>query len=83
MAVVTVEAWAGRSVEQKRRLVAAITSAMVEHFGSNPDHLHVIIHEVPKDAWGRAGVLSSDAGATSATGAGADDTAEQAPGAAR
>ena len=61
MAVVTVEAWAGRTVEQKRRLVAAITTAMVEHFGSNPEHLHVIIHEVPKDAWGRGGVLSSDA----------------------
>ncbi|MDA8203904.1 MAG: 4-oxalocrotonate tautomerase family protein [Chloroflexi bacterium] len=68
MAVVTVEAWAGRTVEQKRRLVAAITSAMVEHFGSNPQHLHVIIHEVPKDDWGRGGVLSSDADATPADG---------------
>ena len=60
MAVVTVEAWAGRTIEQKRALVEAITRAMVDHFGSNPDHLHVIIHEVPKNAWARGGLLSSD-----------------------
>ena len=31
MPVVTVDLWPGRSVNQKRRLVAAITEAMVEH----------------------------------------------------
>jgi 4-oxalocrotonate tautomerase len=52
--------WSGRSVEQKRRLVAAITDAMVEHAGCKPDHLHVIIQDVPKDSWGRAGRLGID-----------------------
>ena len=60
MPVVIVEMWEGRTAHQKRRLVEAITRAMVEIAGTCPEHLHVIIHDVPKDSWGRAGKLSSD-----------------------
>lgn len=60
MPVVTVQLWTGRSVNQKRRLVAAITQAMVEHAGCGPDHLHVIVQDVPKDSWGRDGRLGID-----------------------
>ncbi|HEU5280276.1 MAG TPA: 2-hydroxymuconate tautomerase [Gaiellaceae bacterium] len=60
MPVVTVELWEGRTVEQKRKLVGAITDAMVEHAGANPDALHVIIHEISRENWGRAGVLGLD-----------------------
>lgn len=60
MPVVTVQMFAGRTKEQKRKLVAAITEAMVQHAACKPDHLHVIIQDVPKDSWGRAGKLGSD-----------------------
>ncbi len=60
MPVVTVELWPGRSVNQKRRLVAAITEAMGEHAGAGSEHLHVIIHDVAKDSWGRDGRLGID-----------------------
>ncbi|MGQ0524412.1 MAG: 2-hydroxymuconate tautomerase [Betaproteobacteria bacterium] len=60
MPVVTVQLWTGRSVEQKRKLVAAITDAMVQHAGCKPDHLHVIIQDIPKDSWGRDGKLGTD-----------------------
>ncbi|MFB6463911.1 2-hydroxymuconate tautomerase [Bradyrhizobium tunisiense] len=60
MPFVVVEMWEGRTVEQKRRLVKAITKAMVEEAACKPDHLHVVIHETPKDSWGRAGVLGID-----------------------
>lgn len=60
MPVVTVQLWTGRSVNQKRRLVSAITQAMVEHAGCGPDHLHVIIQDVPKESWGRNGRLGID-----------------------
>jgi 4-oxalocrotonate tautomerase len=60
MPVVTVQMWTGRNTEQKRRLVRAITDAMIEHANCRPDHLHVIIQDVPKDSWGRAGVLGID-----------------------
>jgi 4-oxalocrotonate tautomerase family enzyme len=60
MPVVTVQLWTGRTVNQKRRLVAAITEAMVQHADCGADHLHVIIQDVPKDSWGRAGKLGID-----------------------
>lgn len=60
MPVVTVQLWTGRTVNQKRRLVAAITDAMIEHADCSPDHLHVVIQDVPKDSWGRAGRLGID-----------------------
>src|ERR687894_543830 len=60
MPVVTVQLWGGRSVNQKRRLVAAITDAMVEHGNCGSEHLHVIIQDVPKDSWGRMGKLGID-----------------------
>ncbi len=60
MPFVIVEMWEGRTLEQKRALVKAITDAMIEHAGAKPDHLHVVIHESTLDNWGRAGVLGSD-----------------------
>lgn len=60
MPVVTVQLFEGRTLEQKRRLVKAITDAMVEHAAARPDALHVVLQEIPKDNWGRAGVLGSD-----------------------
>ncbi len=60
MAVVIVELWEGRTAAEKRNLVAAITKAMVDCVGSNPEHLHVIIHDVPKESWGRAGIPATD-----------------------
>ena len=60
MPVVTVQLWEGRTLEQKRRLVRAITDAMVEHADAKPDGLHVILQEIPKENWARAGVLGVD-----------------------
>ncbi len=60
MPFVVVEMWEGRSVEQKRNLVKAITQAMVEEAACKPYHLHVVIHETPKDSWGRGGILGID-----------------------
>ncbi len=60
MPVVTVQVWSGRTVDQKRKLVKAITDAMVEHMDARPDGIHVVIQDVPPDSWGRAGVLGID-----------------------
>lgn len=60
MPVVTVQLWEGRTLEQKRALVAAITEAMVEHAEARPDALHVILQEIPRENWGRAGALGVD-----------------------
>lgn len=60
MPFVIVEFWEGRTVDQKRNLVKAITAAMVEQAGCKPEHLHVVIHETAKENWGRAGQLAID-----------------------
>lgn len=60
MPFVEVHMWEGRSVDQKRALTKAITSAMVEHAGAKPDGLHVVIQEYPLENWARAGVLGID-----------------------
>lgn len=60
MPFVVVNMWEGRSVDQKRELVKAITDAMVEHAGARPDALHVAIQEYPKTNWALAGVLAVD-----------------------
>jgi 4-oxalocrotonate tautomerase len=60
MPVVTIQMWTGRTKEQKRRLVQAVTEAMVAHAGASPEHLHVIIQEVPPEDWGLAGVIGPD-----------------------
>jgi 4-oxalocrotonate tautomerase len=60
MPVVTVQMWTGRTREQKRKLVRAITDAMVEHAGAKPTNLHVILQEVPKEDWALAGVLGDE-----------------------
>ncbi len=60
MPVVTVQMWTGRTREQKRKLVRAITDAMVEHAGAKPAALHVILQEVPKEDWALGGVLGDE-----------------------
>jgi 4-oxalocrotonate tautomerase len=52
--------WTGRTQQQKRALVRAITEAMVQHAGAKPTNLHVIIQEVPKENWALAGVMGDE-----------------------
>jgi 4-oxalocrotonate tautomerase len=60
MPVVTVQMWAGRTPQQKKALVRAITEAMVTHAGAKATNLHVILHEIPKENWGLAGVMGDE-----------------------
>jgi len=60
MPIVTVQLYEGRSREQKRALVAAITRAMVDLVDADPSGLHVILDEVSPANWGRNGRLGTD-----------------------
>ena len=57
MPVVTVEMWEGRTVEQKKKLVAGITAAMTD-IGIAAEAIHIIIKDVPKHNWATAGRLA-------------------------
>lgn len=59
MPVITIETWEGKSAEQKRKVIEAVTAAIVTHFDANPEKTIVVIHENSKDNWGHAGVQAS------------------------
>jgi 4-oxalocrotonate tautomerase family enzyme len=58
--VVVVQLWEGRSTDQKRALVRALTDAMVEHADASPEALHIAIQEYSREDWARDGVLAVD-----------------------
>jgi len=57
---ITVQWYAGRTDDQKRQLVAAITKAMVDIGKTTADQVHVVFQDVEKSNWGYNGRLASD-----------------------
>ncbi|HLC41132.1 MAG TPA: tautomerase family protein [Methylomirabilota bacterium] len=60
MPVITVQMLEGRTIDQKREIAAAITDVMVKIGKAHPDSTMVIMQEVPKSNWSRAGKLVVD-----------------------
>lgn len=60
MPTIHVELFAGRTVEQKRALAAALTEATVRTLGGSPEAVDVIFRDVERHDWASAGVLWSD-----------------------
>jgi 4-oxalocrotonate tautomerase len=58
--VIIVKMLEGRSVEQKRGLVKAITEVVSKHTGAPEDQVDVIIEDYPRENWARAGTLYCD-----------------------
>ncbi len=60
MPLVRVSMYKGRTIEQKRELVKAITDDVVRICKTTAEATQVIIDEVDKEHWATAGVLASD-----------------------
>jgi len=60
MPFVTVELLEGRTMEQKRALVAKITEAVEQTTGATKDRIHVIVKDLKKDEYAPGGVFVSD-----------------------
>ncbi len=60
MPLVIVKMLEGRSVEQKRRLVRAVTDVVVKYTGAPEDQVDVIIEDYPRENWAKAGKLYAD-----------------------
>jgi 4-oxalocrotonate tautomerase len=61
MPTLHVELFAGRTVEQKRALAAALTEACVKTLGGSPDAVDIIFRDVERHDWATGGRLWSDA----------------------
>jgi 4-oxalocrotonate tautomerase len=57
---ITVQWYAGRTDDQKRQIVAAITDAMVTIGKTTADQVHVVFQDVERSNWGVNGKLASD-----------------------
>jgi len=57
---ITVQRYAGRTDQQKREIVAAITDAMVKIGKTTADQVHVVFQDVEKTNWGVNGKLAGD-----------------------
>ena len=55
MAVVTLTIFEGRDDKTKARLIKALTDAVVDELPAKPEHVRVIIHDVPTANYGVAG----------------------------
>lgn len=60
MPTINVQLFEGRTLEQKRNFVKAITEATAKTLECNPDSVNVIIHEIRKEDWATGGKLWSD-----------------------
>ena len=57
---ITIQWYAGRTPEQRREIVKAITKAMVEIGKTTPDQVHIVFQDIEKSNWGNSGRLASD-----------------------
>jgi 4-oxalocrotonate tautomerase len=62
MPLIQVTMLAGRTADQKRKLAARITDAMVEEAGARREAVVVAFHELSKESYASGGVLMADKG---------------------
>jgi len=60
MPTIHVELFAGRTVEQKRALAAALTEACVQTLGGSPSGVDIIFRDVERHDWATGGRLWSE-----------------------
>lgn len=60
MPTINVQLFEGRTLEQKRAFVQAITQATVETLGATPESVDIVLHEIKRAHWATAGKLWSD-----------------------
>ena len=60
MPIVQIELMEGRTTEQKRTLVEKVTQAIVESVGAPAENVMIIIRDMPKENFSKAGRLECD-----------------------
>jgi len=60
MPVIQITISQGRSVDQKRELVTALTRETARIMKTEQEKVRILIYEVTKENWGNAGILGLD-----------------------
>jgi 4-oxalocrotonate tautomerase len=61
MPTINVQLFEGRTAEQKRAFVQAVTEATVKTLECAPESVDILIHEIKREHWATGGKLWSDA----------------------
>ncbi len=60
MPTIRVELLEGRTPEQKKNLVTALTQAVVETLGSKPEAVDILLFDIKRSDWATGGKLWSE-----------------------
>jgi 4-oxalocrotonate tautomerase len=60
MPIIHVHMFEGRTLDQKRKLAAAMTDAVVKSLDAKPETVRILLHDMSKSDMSVAGVLHSD-----------------------
>ncbi len=60
MPTLRVEMMEGRTPEQKKNLVVALTQAVVDTLGSKPESVDVLLYDIKREHWATGGQLWSE-----------------------
>jgi 4-oxalocrotonate tautomerase len=60
MPIIDVSLFEGRTIDQKRKLLAAMTGAVVESLGVKPEDVRITLREMSRENHSVAGVLATD-----------------------
>jgi len=60
MPIIHVHMYEGKTIDQKRKLVVAMTEAVVKSLDTKPESVRILLHDVPRHNLAVAGVLASE-----------------------
>jgi 4-oxalocrotonate tautomerase len=60
MPIIHVNMFEGRTLDQKRKMVVAMTEAVVKSLDVKPEAVRIIMHDIPRHNIAVAGVLASE-----------------------
>ena len=60
MPTLRVDLMEGRTVEQKKALVKALTQAVVDTLGSKPEAVDILLYDIKRHDWATGGELCSE-----------------------
>ena len=60
MPIIHVHLFEGRTIEQKRKLVATVTDAVVKSLDVTPEKVRILLHDMAKHDFAVAGTLVID-----------------------
>lgn len=61
MPLIELKTWPTMSKEEKKEFIYSVTELTTKLLKIVPDKIQIVIHELPKENWGKAGAVATDA----------------------